>query len=188
MDAQPEALAGEHQIPHRTINKGGRTTEWDVCRQPGRGRRVRCGRCPDFIPDGGYKCRPSSQREARLWVHPECLPGSPDDLVLHAGAGVEQAEVDALWAHLTAEPTTDLADMTAPILPMVPRDTGTAGGSSEATGWSWWGYRPWLPEDVTPEHTAMQVPRRLGGAYVEVKMMLMKAVLEAPEREADHRC
>lgn len=61
------------------------------------------------------------------------------------------------------------------------------GGHEDATGWDWWYYRPWLPEDITAEHTAVQVPRRLVGAYMEVNMALMRAVLEAPAREAGAR-
>lgn len=119
---------------------------------------------------------------------PERLPGSADALIFHAGPGIGQAEVDASIAHWTAEPTIDPADPMEPVcLPVAPGNAGAAGGTEDATGWEWWRCRLRLPDDVTPEHTAVQVPRRLVGAYLEVKMSLMKVVLEGPAHEADPR-
>lgn len=72
-------------------------------------------------------------------------------------------------------------------LPVAPGDTGAAGGAEEATCWDWWRCRPWLPDDLTPERTVVQVPRRLVGAYLGVKISLMRAVLEATATDADPR-
>lgn len=92
-----------------------------------------CGRCPDLLPDDG-RCKPTSQKETWLWVHPECLPGEVGDILLHAGPGVGQQEVDDMYAHMMAEP----ADPQEPIrLSVVSGDTGAVGGSAELTRWDW---------------------------------------------------
>lgn len=97
-----------------------------------------CGRCLDFVADGGYRCKPADQRAARLWVRPECLPGDIADLTLRFGDGVEQKDLNILVAHLQAPPPTDdpAVPETTVCLPVAAVETGASGGTEEAIGWS----------------------------------------------------
>lgn len=122
--------------PRRIVNKGARTTAWEVSRQPDRGRKVVCWRCLDFAMDGGHSCKPAGQGVARLWVRPECLPGDIADLTLRLGDGLEQKDLGIILANLQTPPTTAPAVLEVVVcLPVTPAETGAMGGTEEASGW-----------------------------------------------------
>lgn len=89
--------------------------------------------------DGGYRCKLAGQKVARLWVHPECLPGDIVDLTLRPGHGVGQKDLDITIVYLQMRPSADPAFQEAAVcLPVAPVERGASGRTEEATTWACW--------------------------------------------------
>ena len=116
-------------------------------------------------------------------MHFACLPTrlATSELILTAGDGISTSDLQGLQQqapHLPVvveDPDADEREEVILEERNVAREAVDPQGLLPDIGW--WEARPWIPDDLPPQSTAVQIPRRLQAAWCEVKNHSMEAIL-----------
>ena len=172
----------------RRLRESETITEWKVSRQSEKGKRPTCPRCQLTIEEKDIKCKPATQANGRQ-IHWTCLPTRTAirDMVFTAIDGYTTQELNALKEKTGPQLPICVDDPDGDDLEEVMMDAHEeAKETQDPEGMlrdtAWWENRDWVPTDLPPQGTAVQIPKRLQSAWCEVKNHVIEAIFarEAP--------